>query len=147
MNTGRTYQQIGRESEAIVVNRLIKRGYSVSSPIFGNERYDLIIDDGEALFRGQVKTAYDRTDREDAVKCDFDTTVYGSDGNPTKTYYEEGEIDCFLIYSPSHDSVLWVPFEDAPRTCITVSFRDSSDVDARTRHSVNFADDYLLTDG
>ena len=35
---------------------LIEAGYAVSKPFGENQRYDLVIDDGETLARVQVKT-------------------------------------------------------------------------------------------
>jgi hypothetical protein len=47
----------GEISEGHVIAYLLKRGYAVSIPFGNNQRYDLILDDGDRLWRVQVKTA------------------------------------------------------------------------------------------
>jgi PD-(D/E)XK endonuclease len=94
----------GEISEGHVIARLLKMGYSVSIPFGNNQRYDLILDDGERLWRVQVKTAR---------RCNggviFKTaSVNGFTGVQT-TYV--GQIDLFLVYSPDLDKVYRIPIE------------------------------------
>lgn len=52
----RDTKSVGDLSELIVALELARAGYSVSMPLGENQRYDLIIDDGDKLSRVQVKT-------------------------------------------------------------------------------------------
>lgn len=142
MNQGRKHQQKGKETESVVVHELIKRGYSVSQPVFGNERYDLIVDDGESLHRAQVKSFY--TPKKDTIKMDFDTSIYNSDGQVSKSYYDSDEIDIFLTYVPKEDSLLWIPIEEAGKTSISLSYRNKDEYDSRVLHHVRFAEEYEI---
>lgn len=96
----------GEVSEGHVIAHLLKMGYSVSMPFGDNQRYDLILDDGERLWRIQVKTA--RLQRGCLV---FNAaSVNGFTG--VKTDYR-GQIDLFLAYSPDTDKVYRVPVDEA----------------------------------
>lgn len=144
MNVGRKHQHRGNRTEARVTSELIDRGISVSAPVFGNERYDLIVDLGGGLERVQVKTAYDHQHHEDTIVVEFDCTVYRSDGTPRKTYYTETEIDSYIVFYPDEDVVLYVPFETAPETQMNFSFKDPGEYNAANRKTVNFAEEYTL---
>jgi hypothetical protein len=80
MDEGRQHQRRGTATEAVVTGRLLHHGFGVSKPAFGNERYDLILDDDGTLQRVQVKTAYPHNQRSETAVVEFDTTLYGSDG-------------------------------------------------------------------
>ena len=47
----------GQLAELKVQQRAVEKGYLVSKPIYDGGRYDLIIDDGQKLWRVQVKYA------------------------------------------------------------------------------------------
>ena len=112
--------------------------------MFGNERYDLIVDlDGE-LERVQVKTAYDHHQRGDTVVVGFESTVYQSNGTPKKTYYQADEIDSYIVYCPKRDSTLYVPFEETPRTQMSFSFRGKDRYNSHNRKAIHFAEDYEI---
>jgi hypothetical protein len=105
----------GELSEGLTIAHLLKNGYSLSMPFGDNQRYDLIVDDGERLHRAQVKTARLR-DGVLRFNC-CSTNVL----TQKRTHYK-GQIDVFLAYSPDLDRVYWVPVEDAPVTemCLRV---------------------------
>jgi hypothetical protein len=144
MNTGRRHQHRGRVTESTVVTSLLERELGVAVPPYGSERYDLVLDTDDALERAQVKTAYDHPNHAETVVTEFQTTIYGSDGTPRRTYYDADEIDAYLIHCPNRGVTLYVPFEDAPKTQTNVSFRDESAYGDHNRKAVNFAEDYLL---
>lgn len=75
---------------------------------------------------------------------DFVSMVYGSDGTPRRTYYTEDEIDSYIVYCPKRDVILYVPFEETPKTAMHFNFKDRSDHHPGNRKTVNFAEDYLL---
>ena len=145
MNEGRQHQARGNKTEAKVTSELLNLGISVSAPVFGNERYDLIIDRGNELERVQVKTAYGHHNRTGTVAVGFESTVYQSNGKPNKTYYTAGEIDSYVIYCPERDTTLYVPFDETPRTQMNFSFRSKDEYNGHNRKAINFAEDYQLS--
>lgn len=103
----------GEISEGHVIAHLLKKGYSVSMPFGDNQRYDLILDDGERLWRVQVKTA-----RRTSGGVLFKTaSVNGFTGVQT-TYV--GQIDIFLVYSPDLDKVYRVPIGECGASNFTL---------------------------
>lgn len=95
----------GEISEGHVIAHLLKRGFSVSMPFGDNQRYDLILDDGNRLWRVQVKTAR---------RCDggiiFQTASVNGFTGVRRTY--AGQIDLFLVYSPDLNKVYRIPVEE-----------------------------------
>lgn len=146
MNEGRVHQWRGRKTEAIVTSRLIERGISVSMPVFGAERYDLVLDRDGVLERVQVKTAYDHHARDETFVAEFDCTVYDSDGNPQKTYYTRDELDAYLIYYEPREMVLYAPFEETPKTQMNFSLRAGDEYNDFNRKAINFAEEYTLSE-
>ena len=145
MNEGREHQARGSRTEATVTAHLLELGVSVSAPVFGNERYDLVVDRDGALERVQVKTAYSHRKRAGTVIVGFESTVYGSDGTPTKTYYTASEIDSYVVYCPKREFFLYVPFDETPRTQMSFSFREKDEYNSHNRKAIHFAEDYELS--
>jgi len=84
MNT----KQIGDISEAFIAAELLKLGYSVSKPLGDNQRYDLIIDDGNNFYRVQCKTV----EIESNGSISFQTcSSYTHRGGVKKSYLNEVE--------------------------------------------------------
>lgn len=144
MNVGRRHQWRGSRTEAKVTSELIDRGLSVSLPVFGNQRYDLVMDRDGDLERVQVKTAYEHASKDDIVVIEFASMVYGSDGTPQRTYYTSDEIDSYIGYVPHRDVLRYVLFEETPKTQMNFSFKDRQAYNPGNRKTVNFASEYLL---
>lgn len=144
VNVGRKHQWRGSRTEAKVTSELIDRGIGVSVPVFGALRYDIVIDIDGSVERVQVKTAYEHATHEEVIVVEFVSMVYGSDGTPQRSFYTEDEIDSYIVYCPKRDVVLYVPFEETPKTAMNFSFRDPSDYNSGNRKTVNFAADYCL---
>lgn len=144
MNEGREHQARGSRTEATVTAHLLELGVSVSAPVFGNERYDLVIDRDGALERVQVKTVYSHRERAGAVIVGFESTVYQSSGKPKKTYYSASEIDSYIVYCQERNWSLYVPFDETPRTQMRFSFRGKSEYNSHNRKAIHFAEGYEL---
>lgn len=132
MNT----KELGDLSEMAVCKSLIERGYTVSITFGDSERYDLIYDDGENLYRAQVKTA---NLREGTLRfrCQNVTT---QNGDTVRKPYTSDEVDVYLVYSPDRDQVYEVPISEAPKTQMELRLTDS-----KTDHpSINWASEYVL---
>ena len=134
-----------KQNRGKITTELLEFGISVCAPIFGNERYDLIVDRNGELERVQVKTAYSHHERADTVVVGFESTVYQSYGTPKKTYYTASEIDSYIVYCPKRDRSLYVPFDETPRTQMSFSFRDKIEYNAHNRKAIHFAEDYELS--
>lgn len=92
----------GEISEGVVIACLLKQGFSVSLPFGNNQRYDLILDDGERLQRLQVKTG------RYAEGCViFQTASKNGFTNVRRGY--AGEVDLFIIYCPELEAIYSVP--------------------------------------
>jgi Holliday junction resolvase-like predicted endonuclease len=107
----RDTKRIGKLSELVVATELVRAGYSVSIPIGERCRYDLIIDDGNALARVQVKTG---RLRNGAILFNC-YSVNSRKAGRLRTYF--GAIDFFGVYCPDVEAVYLIPVGDVPRTC------------------------------
>ncbi len=45
----------GDETEVKILEELVSAGYSVSIPFGDNDKYDLVVDDGSALYRSSAR--------------------------------------------------------------------------------------------
>ncbi len=88
----------GNISEAVVMARYLKAGFVVSIPFGVGAPYDLIVDNGSALFRVQVKTGRLRNG-----VVEFETRRARS--RTIRNGYTENEVDYFVIYCPELDEV------------------------------------------
>jgi hypothetical protein len=100
MNTSRR----GDETEAAVLWALMRQGLSVSVPFGDNDRYDLIADDGNELYRIQCKTG-SRVNGTVRFKL-YSSTVSG--GERVDTEYSADEIDAYAVHAPELETVYWV---------------------------------------
>ena len=102
-------KEIGDRSTLAAMLGLKAAGYAILVPFGENARYDLVIDDGEALARVQCKTG---RLRGGAIVFAV-TSTYGHHRNPAtarRTY--NGEIDYFAVYCPETSGVYLVPIDD-----------------------------------
>ncbi|USZ69374.1 group I intron-associated PD-(D/E)XK endonuclease [Halorussus salilacus] len=123
----------GDETEATVIQRLISNGYSVSIPFGDNDKYDLIVDDGNRLYRVQCKTAW--ANKEETMRFNTHSQTTKDGEYHEKTYH--GEIDAFLVRYPEDGTIYWVDVEDATEQKMELRF------DAEIAHpSINWAEEY-----
>ena len=52
MAAGNT-KSVGDETEVAILHELVEAGWSVSIPFGDNDKYDLVVDDGDELYRVQ----------------------------------------------------------------------------------------------
>lgn len=94
----------GKTSEAVILAALVKLGKSVLIP-WGEERYDLALDEGGRLVRIQCKTGHIR----DGCVC-FKTSITDA-RRPLGDGGYAGQIDAFAVYCPQIERVYLVPIE------------------------------------
>ena len=97
----------GALAEQKVVLRAMEKGFNVSRPI-SPARYDLVLDDGQALHRVQVKYADGLVSHsEGSVLVNLRTWNHAEDGKRSKhKTYSAGEVDLVLAYIPKVDKIV-----------------------------------------
>jgi hypothetical protein len=100
----RNTKAIGDMSELEVAVALARAGHIVSKPLGDSYRYDLIFDDGEKLYRVQVKTGrlYGGSIRFAASSSHFHRG-----GVSARTYH--GQVDFIGVFCPQTGHVYMVP--------------------------------------
>lgn len=133
-------KKIGELSEAAVLFELKSLGFTVSTPFGDNTKYDLIFDDGDTLYKAQVKTG--RLKERGVVS--FNTATRGH--NTNKTYqkeYTKKDVDLFIVYCPQNERFYAVDIEDAPSS--SMSLRVEEPGNGQTK-GINMAEDFELTE-
>ena len=88
----------GKTSEAVILAALVKLGKSVLIP-WGEERYDLALDEGGRLVRIRCKTGHIR----DGCVC-FKTSITDA-RRPLGDGGYVGQIDAFAVYCPQVERI------------------------------------------
>ena len=123
----------GDETEARAIRDLVSSGSSVSIPFGDNDKYDLIVDDGENLYRVQCKTAWEN--KEETIRFNTHSQTTRDGEYHERTYH--GEIDAFLVRYPKTETVYWIDIDDATEQKMELRF------DAEIDHpSINWAENY-----
>ncbi len=109
---------VGERSEAIILAALIQQGYVVSIPFGDNQRYDLLVDDGERILRVQCKTAYLC---RGTIRFDCCNNRYMNEqGNAQRKRSYKGEVDVFFVYSPDTKRVYRIDIQETGSTVMSL---------------------------
>lgn len=132
----------GDIAEIATIFRALKRGWSVSKPVGENQRYDLIIDDGNQLLRVQCKSA---KLKKNIIRASLTRMIRKKDKYQRERYTAK-EIDVFSVYCPDTDQCYFIPVGDVScdgvlQTNINLRLEAS---DRSNQHKPRFADDYVL---
>jgi hypothetical protein len=104
---------VGDRSTLAILLALHAAGYVVALPFGENTRYDLLIDDGQAISRVQCKTGRLRTGAVRFPAC----SSYEHHARPRARRRDYlGQIDFFGVYCPETRGVYLVPIADVPLT-------------------------------
>jgi len=123
----------GDETEVKILEELISAGYSVSIPFGDNDKYDLVVDDGSALYRIQCKTAWEN--KAETIRFNTHSQTTRAGAYHENTYH--GEVDAFLVRHPSSGNTYWIDIEEATEQKMELRF------DAEIDHpSINWAEEY-----
>lgn len=107
-------------------------------PLWGNHRYDLVIEDAERRFwRIQCKTA--RIDNDAVIK--FDTANHNVTGEKRESRHYRGECDYFAVYSPELNKVYLVPIDEVSTTRANLRLTPPKN---KNQHGYRMAKDYEL---
>lgn len=129
----------GDLAEAKAVAMLMEAGFTVSLPTTEHCRYDIVADDGECLYKLQVKCG-----RRDDYRVVFNTSDIRSNrtGSRRRTY-TKNDIDAFLVYDQDRDNWLWVPVEEATDSAMTIRVEEPDSKFAGSS-TANYAEDYQV---
>jgi hypothetical protein len=110
----RDTKSVGDRSELEVMGALIRNGYRIALPFGENHRYDLIADDGERLYRIQVKTG---RLRKGAIRmaCSSSHFHRRKPGERAMRSYR-GEVDFLAVYCPETKKVYLLPESELVET-------------------------------
>lgn len=101
----------GEITQVAVTAELMKRGIPVSLPVGDNQRYDLIFEAKQKLWKAQVKTLY-RTSKDQAYMFNTKSIRINSVGYVRTDYINT--IDVFLVWSIDFPLNLYlIPIESA----------------------------------
>lgn len=125
----------GEISEAVIVAELLKQEYSVSIPFGNNQRYDLLVDDGEKIERAQCKTGRIRNG------CVLFSTSSTNGFTGAKTHYQD-QIEAFFVYCPDNEKIYKVPIEKTPKTSMQLRIEKAGPKAPVT--TINWAKDYEI---
>jgi hypothetical protein len=105
-------KDVGDESQAMVLARLVQAGKQVPTPFGENVRYDLVIDEGDHFVRVQIKTGRMRNGVIRFNTCSY--TYHHRNNRGMKVYKHDyrGQADVFGVYCPETDGVYLVPVDD-----------------------------------
>lgn len=126
----------GDISEMKAKMKLLEKGYTVSEPINSGSRYDLVADDGEELYKVQVKTAYSENENTSTFEC----RSHPQSGKK-KVSYKKDEVDVFIVYSPKFDETYWINFGETNETVMTL--RHVKTKNGQTKN-INYAEHYVI---
>lgn len=126
----------GDLTEAIVVAELKRRGVPVSRPVGDNERYDLVAESAERLWRLQVKPG---NLSDGVVRFRGFSQHTNAEGNTYKPY--DDDIDYFLVYCHELETVYLVP-EELVGHKMQLRVEEPNQRDRR----INWAEEYAFDD-
>lgn len=130
-------KQVGDLAESKFIARCIEKGYSVSKPFGEDQRYDLIVDQNNNLFRVQVKATWGKETEPSVLH--FNTCSTNS--HTGHKGYTKKSIDAFGLYSRRTDSCYWVPVEETPKAEMVLRITEPKNGQSK---KINFAEDYLF---
>lgn len=126
--------QKGKVSEAAVELDLIKQGFAVLEPKT-KQPFDMVIESENEYKKIQVKSGRLNSG---SVITELKRTNMTSSGAQDKFYTSE-EVDIYAIYCPELEECFYVPFDEAPKTQLSLRVDEE-----RTKYAseVRWAKDY-----
>ncbi len=129
---------LGNITEQKCFLKCLELGYSISKPLFDNDRYDFILDTGEKLLRIQIKSS--RWKDEEHSGFVFNGYSQHSTGNGNKRMkYTKKEIDFFM--TEKDGSFYLYPASEEGFNEKTLRVLPTK---TRQKKNISFASDYLF---
>ena len=136
---------ISDRTTAMVLARLLDFYEVVLLPFGENQRYDLVVEDGDRFVRVQCKTG--RLQKHGAIKFNTCSSTYHHPNAPTRygnALDYRGQADYFGVYCSENGAVYIVPVHSVGRR--SAFLRISPTLNSQ-RERVRWARDYILTPG
>ena len=123
--------------EERVIIAATERGYIVSRPIL-DARYDLLLDNGEEIYRVQAKyVSTAPTDTQGSFEVPLSAQCRNNDYERS---YGEAEIDAVIVFLSEIEVMCWLPIDIvAERNTINLRYKPARN---GQRHGINSVDDY-----
>lgn len=99
----------GQIAELKACIKALEKGFIISKPVV-DSRYDLVIDDGEKLWRVQVKYC-DNTESNRGTSASVGLRRWAGSNSKITRNYKASEIDALVVYLPATDKLYWIPAE------------------------------------
>lgn len=129
-------KDIGSIGEHIAILKLLELGLSVSKPIGDNDRYDLIIDKENILYKIQVKSSKGTQDSVVFYTCS--SQAHRGKG---RSLYTLEEVDYFLLVDIVTKQVFILP-NDGKRSSIIIRYTQSNSRNDNSNYAGNFLLNY-----
>ncbi len=130
---------VGEISESAIITRFLQLGYVVLTPYGGNQRYDLVVEDGEGqLWRIQCKSAWFA---EENTVLRFSTANHTVTGQNRQPRHYRGQCDYFAVYCDKLSKVYLISVDEVGTTNACLRLREP-----KTNHvkNIRWAKDYEL---
>ena len=122
-------KMIGERTEGMILAAILREGRAVLLPFGDNQRYDLVIDDGERFYRVQCKTAWKRKTYGANVLVFSTCSSQNHRGKGRQNY--RGQIEFFGVYNHEHDRCFLIPVGDVPTSEATLRLTKSLNANPR----------------
>jgi hypothetical protein len=109
-------KSVGDQTEAMVIARLVQANKTVLLPFGENQRYDLVIDEGDRFTRVQCKTGRLRGGAVWFNTCSLTYHHPNNQGLRTYRHTYHGQADAFGVYCPETDRAYLVPVNEVGRS-------------------------------
>ncbi|WP_414836625.1 group I intron-associated PD-(D/E)XK endonuclease [Candidatus Nanohalococcus occultus] len=129
-------KDVGDLAEIAVAKKVMSLGKSVSFPFGDNERYDLLVDDGD-IQKAQVrKAAY----KQDCLvfRC---YSNHRENGEIVRESFSSEQIDVFYVWCQEIDEVFKIPVEQVPNSTMSLRMEPAEN---GQKKGVNWAEDYRI---
>lgn len=125
----------------MVIARLVQAGKFLLLPFGENQRYDIVIDEGDHFVRVQCKTGRIQNGVVYFPTCS--STYHHPNNQGLKCYQHpyKGQADLFGVYCPDNDRVYLVPVNECGGRAASLRIEPSKNNQAR---GVRWARDYEL---
>lgn len=134
---------IGDASAAMVLARLVQAGKEILVPFGENQRYDLVIDEGDKFTRVQCKTGRIRNGAIFFPTCSVTYHHPSNHGIRAYRHHYQGDAELFGVYCPDNDSVYLVPVSEVGKVGASLRVEPSRNGQAER---IRWAKDYHLGD-
>jgi len=132
-------KDIGDLAEVAVCKEIKSIGNAVLTPFGDNQPYDLVMDNGEALIKVQVKSG---RLKNGCVEAHLESASHNNTDGTYHTQYDNDEIDYFAIYCSELDSVYFISIEDSPETQVKLRVDEPS----VSNPNIRWASDYNISE-